>query len=174
MGRLEDECEGTLEFAEDGLDQFGKALPHCWLSVVDIFGQDCNCLGIGLALERVSAFLEDGAKGNGVGYDAVMDDDELGIGIGAERVTVDGGWRAVSSPASMSDRDLGQERLGGVHGRIGDLLAQTSDLSDLLEVVNLSWFVTIDANARRVVPTVFLTGEAIAEDLTNSLAVLIR
>ena len=174
MGRLEDKCEGSLEFAEDGLDQFGKALPHRWLIVVDIFGQDCDRLSIGLALERVPAFLEDGAKGNGVGYDAVMDDDELGTGIRAERVAIDGGGRTMSSPASVSDRDLGQERLGGVHGRVGDLLAQTSNLSNLLEVVNLVLLVSINANARRIVATIFLTGEAIAEDLTNSFAILIR
>ena len=78
----------------------------------------------------------------------------------------------MGSPSSVSDRDLGQERLGGIHSRVGDLLAQTGDLSDLLEVVDLALFISIDANARRVVATVFLTSEAIAENLTNRFSVL--
>ena len=101
-----------------------------------------------------------------------MDDDELGIGVRAKRVAVDGGGRSVGSPSGVSDGDLGQERPGGVHRRVGDLLAQTSDLSNLLEVVNLALSVSIDANARRIVATVFLTSEAVAEDLTNGFAVL--
>ena len=78
----------------------------------------------------------------------------------------------MGSPPSVSDRDLGQERLGGVHSRVGDLFAQTGDLSNLFEVVNFVVFVAIDANARRVVATVFLTSKAVAEDLTNGFAVL--
>ena len=101
-----------------------------------------------------------------------MDNDELGIGIRAERVTVDGGGRAVGSPPSVSDRDLGQEGLGSVHGRVGDLLAQTCDLSNLLEVVDLALFVSIDTNARRVVTTVFLASEAVAKDFANTFAIL--
>lgn len=100
-----------------------------------------------------------------------MDDDKLGIWIRAERVTVNGGWRSVGSPPSVSDRDLGQERLGSVHGRVGDLLAQTCNLANLLEVVNVV-FVPIDANARRVVTTVFLASEAVTKDFTNSFAIL--
>ena len=148
MRRLEDERERSLEFTKDGLDQFGETLPHCWLSVIEVFGQDGNCFGICLALERVSAFLEDGAKGDGVGHDAVMDNDELGGRVRAKRVAVNGGGRPVGSPSSVSDGDLRQERLGGVHSRVGDLFAQTGDLSDLLEVVNLGLLIPIDADAR--------------------------
>lgn len=78
----------------------------------------------------------------------------------------------MGSPPGVSDRDLGQERLGGVYRRVGDLLAQTGDLSNLLEEVDLALFVPIDTNARRVVTTVFLTSEAVAKDLTNRFAVL--
>jgi len=78
----------------------------------------------------------------------------------------------MGGPPSVSDGNLGQEFFGDVHGRFGDLLAQTSDLSNLLEVVNLACLVSIDTNARRVVATVFLTSEAVAEDFTNSFAVL--
>ncbi len=78
----------------------------------------------------------------------------------------------MGSPTSVCNRDLGDEGLGGVDVGFGDTLAEASDLANLLEEKYLSRLVTIDTNAGRVVATVFLAGETVAEDLTDRLPVL--
>jgi hypothetical protein len=54
----------------------------------------------------------------------------------------------MGSPPGVSDGDLGQECLRSVNRRVGDLLAQAGDLSNLLEEVDLALLVPVDANAR--------------------------
>ena len=75
-------------------------------------------------------------------------------------------------PAGVSDGDLGEEGLGCVHVGLGDALAETSDLADLLEEKCFVWLVTIDANPCRVVTSVFETRESIAKRLTDTFTIL--
>jgi len=55
----------------------------------------------------------------------------------------------VGGPAGVSDGDLGEESLLLVDGRIGNLLAETGHLADLLEEDHITRFVTIDTDACR-------------------------
>ena len=78
----------------------------------------------------------------------------------------------MSRPSSMGDGHLFHDgfvdiNIGGV-----DPLAEARDLSDFLEVQDLVGFVPIDTEARRVVPSVFLTGEARDEDVKNLFTAL--
>jgi len=43
----------------------------------------------------------------------------------------------------MGNGDLGNERLAGVNGRLGDLLAQTDNLSYFFEEQNISGLITV-------------------------------
>jgi hypothetical protein len=72
----------------------------------------------------------------------------------------------------VGDRDLGNEGFGGIDTRGCDLFAETSNFSDLLEVVNFLRFITIYTQPSRVVATVLFTGKAIAKNLKNLLACL--
>jgi len=58
--------------------------------------------------------------------------------------------------------------------RGGDALAKACDLADFLEVVHVAGGVAVDTDAGRVVTTVLLTGETVAEDVANFLAILKR
>jgi len=64
------------------------------------------------------------------------------------------------------------EDFGSIHLRGGDTLAETGDFTDLLEEDYLARSITVDANAGGIVTTIFLTGETVAEDITNLLAIL--
>lgn len=87
-------------------------------------------------------------------------------------MAVHDGRRSVGSPASVRDRDLGEEGLGGVDVGLSNALAKAGDLSDLLEEEHLSGLVAVNADARGIVAAVFLAGKPIAEDLTDRLPVL--
>jgi hypothetical protein len=72
----------------------------------------------------------------------------------------------------MCDGDLGNASLGGINGRLCDLLAQTDDLSYFFEEKYISWLVTVDTQTSRIVASVFLSGKAIAQDFKDLLAIL--
>ena len=50
----------------------------------------------------------------------------------------------MGGPAGVGDRDLGDEGLRLIDGRVCDLLAETGHLADLLEEDHIAWFVAID------------------------------
>ncbi len=174
MPRLEDEREGTLEFLEHGLDEFSEAGALIGLRVVDVLREDSDSLGIRLRFELVPALLKDKTKSSRVRHNTVVNDAEVGVRVGFQRVAVDDGGRAVSRPAGVRNRDLGDEGLAGVDVGLGDALAKASDLADLLEEEHLSGLVAINANSCGVVAAILLTGESVDEDLTNSLPVLLQ
>jgi hypothetical protein len=72
----------------------------------------------------------------------------------------------------MGDRNLRIEDFGRVDLCGRNPLAETSDFTDFLEEKDLPRIISIDADASRVVTTIFLAGETIAEDFTNLLAIL--
>lgn len=174
VGRFEDERERTFQLLQHGLDEFGEVHALARLRVVDVLGQDGDGFGIGLALERVSTLLEDEAESGGVGDDTIVDDGEIGLGIGLERMAVDDGGRTVRRPPGVCNGDLRKEGLGGVDVGFSDLLAQASYLADLLEEHHLSGLVAVDTNASRVIATVLLPSETVAEDFANRLTVLLK
>ncbi len=173
MHRLEDEREGALQLLQDGLDELGEVHALVGLRVVDVLGEDSNCLGVGLTLKLVSTLLEDKAEGRRIRDDTIVDDGELGLGVGLQRVAVDNGGRAVSRPACVGNRDLGEEGLGSVDVGLGDLLAETSDLADFLEEEHLSGLVPVNADAGGVIAAVLLASESSDKDLANLLPVLV-
>lgn len=172
MFGLEDEREGAFKFGEDRLDEFREGRTVAGLRVIDVLGEDSDCLRISLALELVSALLEDKTEGRGVRDDAVVDDGEVCLGVRLERVAVDDGRRAVCRPAGVRDGDLREEGLARVHVGLCDALAEPCDLADLFEEEHLAGAVAIDTYARGVVAPVLLSGEAPAEDLADGPAVL--
>jgi hypothetical protein len=64
------------------------------------------------------------------------------------------------------------ENLGGVYARGGDALTKASDLADFLEINHFAGSIAVDTDAGRVVTTVFLAGETVAEDIADFLASL--
>jgi hypothetical protein len=172
--RLEDEGEGALELLEDGLDELGERDALVRLGIVDIFREDGDGLGVRLALKLVAAVLKNEAEGGGIGDDAVVHDDEVVGRVGAQRVTVHDRGRAVCRPAGVCDRDLRVEHFRGIYVRRGDALAKACDLADFLEVVHVAGGVAVDTDAGRIVTTVLLTGETVAENVADFLAILKR
>jgi hypothetical protein len=78
----------------------------------------------------------------------------------------------VSCPSRVCDRDLRVENLGSVYVRGGDALAKASNLAYFLEEIYFAWSIAVDTDAGRVVTTVLLAGETVAEDITDFLAIL--
>jgi hypothetical protein len=64
------------------------------------------------------------------------------------------------------------ENLGSVYVRGGDALAKASNLAYFLEEIYFAWSIAVDTDAGRVVTTVLLAGETVAEDITDFLAIL--
>jgi len=64
------------------------------------------------------------------------------------------------------------ENLGGVYARAGDALTKASDLANFLEIKHFAGSIAVDTDAGRVVTTVFLAGETVAEDIADFLASL--
>ena len=77
VNRFEHEGKGTLELGENRLDESGEVCTLVWLGVPDVLAENCDSLCVCLALEAEAALLEDEAEFGAVGYDAVVDDDEL-------------------------------------------------------------------------------------------------
>ena len=170
--RLEDKGEGSLELLENGFDKFGERDALVRLRVIDIFGKDGNGLRVRLALKLVATVLENEAEGGGIGDDTVVHDDEIVVGIGAQRVAVDDRGRAVGGPSRVCNRDLRIENLGSVYARGGDTLAKAGNLADFFEKKHLAGSIAVDTDAGRVITTILLAGETVTEDITNFLAIL--
>lgn len=85
-----------------------------------------------------------------------MDDEEIGSRVGPDGMAVDLGWRSMGCPASVSNGYLRNEGLMDVDGGCSNLLAETGDLADLLEVENFTGLVAVDAYTSRIITTVFL------------------
>jgi len=170
--RLENKGEGTFELLENGFDKLGERDALVWLRVIDIFCEDGNGLRVGLALKLVAAVLEDEAEGGGISDDTVVHDDEIAARVRAQRVAVRDRGRAVGCPSRVCDRDLRVENFGSVYFRAGDALAKTGDLADFFEEKYFAGGIAVDTDAGRVVTTVLLAGETVAEDITNFFAIL--
>ncbi len=63
-----------------------------------------------------------------------------------EGVAVNFRGRAVGGPAGVSDRDLGEESLLLVDGRVFNLFAETGHFADLLKEDHITGLVAIDAD----------------------------
>lgn len=87
-------------------------------------------------------------------------------------MTVNDAGRSVGSPTGVCNRDLRVERLGAVDVGLGDLRSEASDLANLLEEPSLAGLITINTNTCRVVTTVLLASETVAENVANRPAVL--
>lgn len=172
VDRLEDECKRALELFQHRLYELGESDPLVGLRVVDVLDELRNGLGIGLCLEHVSAFLQDEPKLSTVGDDAVVNDTEFVLLVGANGMAVALRRRSVGCPTGVGDGNLGHEDLVDVDGAPRDLLAQASDLSDFLEEYNFAWLVAVNAQPGRVVSSVLLAGKASAKDLKDLLTAL--
>ena len=144
------------------------------MGVVNVLGEDRNSFSVGLSLECVTTLLEDSAKLGAVGYNAVVDNAEVRIGVRANGVAIDLGGRTMGGPSRVCDGDLSDGRFFDVERRLGDLLAEASDLANLLEVDDRTGLIAVNAEACRVVASIFLAGEPSAKDFKNLLASLRR
>ena len=87
-------------------------------------------------------------------------------------MAVHDGGRAVGRPSRVCDRDLRVENLGGVYVRAVNALTKACNLANFLEIKHFAGNIAVDTDAGRVVTTVFLAGETVAEDITDFLASL--
>ena len=172
VARPEDEGKRTLQFLQDSFHQCGECELLVVMSVVNVFGENSDCLGISLSLKLETALLENEAELCAVGNNTVVDNDEIRVGVGANGMAIDFRWWAMSGPAGMGDGDLGDERLVYIEGRSGDFLAEASDFAYFLEEDHGSWLIAINAKAGGIVASVLLTSETSAENLENLFATL--
>lgn len=81
VDRLDKQSIGTLELLDNSLDEIGET--NLGVLVVDVLGQLGNALGIRLGLKFEALGGEQGLELLVVGDDAVVDNNELGVGVGA-------------------------------------------------------------------------------------------
>jgi hypothetical protein len=172
VARPEDEGKRTLQFLQDSFHQSGECELLVVMSVVHVFGENSDCLGIGLSLKLETALLENEAELCAIGNDTVVDNDEIRVGIRANGMAIDFRWWAMSGPPGMGDGDLGDESLVYVEGRGGDFLAKASDFAYFLEEDNGSWLIAINAKTGGIVASVLLTSKTSAENFENLFASL--
>ncbi len=89
-------------------------------------------------------------------------------------MAVEGAWRTVSSPSGVSHTGLGDGDLVEVDGRLIDVLAESSDLADLLEDQSVLFGFAVDSNTGTVVASVFETGKTVDEIVNDLLTVLLH
>lgn len=77
---LDEKTESALKLLNDSLDQRGEA--EIRVLSVDVLGELCDCLSIGLGLELVALALEQSLQFLVVCDDTVVDDGELPVGVG--------------------------------------------------------------------------------------------
>lgn len=172
VDRLEDECEGPLEFLEYSLDQSCEGDALVWLRVVNVFSEDSNGFGISLRLEIVSSLLQDESEFSGIGDNTIVNNHKLVLGRRSNGMAVTLRRRSVGSPSCVGDRDLRDEVLGRIDVGLCDLLAQANDFAYFLEEEDCFRRIAIDAKTCRVVATVFLSCQSIAQDLKDLFAIL--
>jgi hypothetical protein len=142
------------------------------MCVVNVFSKDSHGLRIGFGLKLKTALLENKAEFCIVGNNPVVDNDEIRVGVGANGMTINFGWRAMSGPSGMGDRDLGYERLVDIERGRRYFLTEASDLADFLEEDNCSGLIAINTKTGGIVASVFLTSETSAENLEDLFATL--
>jgi len=135
--------------------------------------EDGDGFSVGLALKFIALLLKDQPEFGAVGDDTVVDDHELGSGVGPVGMAVRLGGRAVSGPSSVSDGDLAVKSLGYVDRRGSDLLAKRGHFSDLFEEYHVFGGVAVDNEPSGIIPTVFLTSQTVTEDLKDVLPALL-
>lgn len=81
VDRLDKQSIGTLELLDNSLDEIGET--NLGVLVVDVLGQLGNALGIRLGLKLEALAGEQGLELLVVGDDTVVDNNELGVGVGA-------------------------------------------------------------------------------------------
>lgn len=170
--RLEKKTKRSLQLLQNSLDECGERNILVVVRIVDIFSEDGDSLGIGLGLELVAALLENEAQLCAVGDDAVVNDNEVGFRVGADGVAIALGGGTVRSPSRMGDRDLGDECLVDIQVGGSDFLAQAGDFADFLEVRDGADLVCVNADACRVVASVFLASKTSTQDLEDLCATL--
>jgi len=171
VARPEDKGEGTLQFLQDSFHQCGES-ELLVMSVVDVFGENSDCLGIGFSFKLETALLENEAELCTVGNNTIVDNNEIRVGVRANGMAVNFRWWTMSGPPGMGDGDLGNESLIYVEGRAGNFLAEAGDLADFLEEDDGSWLIAINAKTGGIVASVLLTSETSAENLENLFATL--
>lgn len=174
MDRLENEGEGSLELLDNALDERGKVGLATLSRVVKVLAENGNGFGVGVALELEATLFEDHPEFSEVGDDTVVNDGELVGWVGSMRVAVQGAGLTVGGPSGVSHTHLRDGNLVKVDRRLVNVLAESSDLANLLEDKGVLFGVTIDRNTGRVVTSVLETGKAIDEDVNDLLAVLLH
>jgi hypothetical protein len=82
VDRLDKQSIGTLELLDNSLDEIGET--NLGVLVVDVLGELGNALGIRLGLKLEALAGEQGLELLVVGDDTVVDNNELGVGVGAD------------------------------------------------------------------------------------------
>jgi hypothetical protein len=75
-------------------------------------------------------------------------------------------------PSRVCDPDLQAENFGGVYLYFcgGEALMKAGDLADFLETVHFAGSIAVNTDAGRVVTTIFLAGETVAEDTVSQIS----
>ena len=171
---LEGDGEGSLELLDGDLDELAEV--ELWMGVVYVLHELGDDFGVCGGLHGVPASLEVGEYVAVVGDDAVVDEDELVVVVGALGMGVEvGGW-SVGGPASVSDAAVNVE--GGVHvesGFVGgDVGLKGGDLSTLLEESNVLVAVPVDGDAGGVVAAVLQSMQSLHQDVHDLAPLLLR
>lgn len=81
VDRLDQQSIGTLKLLDNSLDEIGES--NLGVLVVDVLGELGNALGIRLGLKLEALAGEQGLELLVVGDDTVVDNNELGVGVGS-------------------------------------------------------------------------------------------
>ena len=105
----------THQLLDHRLNQLGKIESLVRLAVPDIFAEHGHCFGVGVGVERVAPLLEHSLELFVVRNDTVVDQAELGQGVGDVRVAVERGGNTVCCPSGVGHGSLGEEHPAHVH-----------------------------------------------------------
>lgn len=112
---------------------------------------------VGFTLELISALLEELLDVLIVRYDAVMNNDERVLHVGALRMRVEVAWAAVRCPTRMRNAAVRQEWAVDVEAQhlFRNRIFQNLHLAGLLYQQNPLRVLSVDGNASRVIAAIF-------------------
>lgn len=82
-------------------------------------------------------------------------------------MAVKGARRAMGSPSSMGNGNLGDASLFYIDRGGSDLLSKASNFSDFLEIDDRTRLIAINTETCRIISTILLAGETSNEDFKN-------
>jgi hypothetical protein len=101
VGGFENESKRSFELLDDGLDELGKVESLMRLTVVDVFTESRNDLGVSVGVKDVASLVQDVFELLVVCDDTIVDQAEFGDDVADVGMTIEWGRNTMRRPSGV-------------------------------------------------------------------------